>query len=107
MKTPKTTSNLLLPFRIDPKPANDTLTAFGGLPIVAQTFRSLGLPQSVAKHLHLKQRQRGFDEATLCGKLHVAECGGWRLPGRFSEVSLRPGSSDAALSSVAFARYGA
>jgi len=64
MKTPDTTPDPLLSFQLDPEPATDTLTAFGGLPLVAQTFRSLGLPQSVARHLHLKQRQRGVEEAT-------------------------------------------
>jgi hypothetical protein len=65
MKTPDTTLNPLLPFQLDPEPATETLTAFGGLPLVAQTYRSLSLPQSVAQHVPLKQRQRGFDEATL------------------------------------------
>ncbi|MEK7747560.1 MAG: hypothetical protein AAB300_00570, partial [Nitrospirota bacterium] len=47
MKTPTLTPNLSLPFQIDPTPATDRLTAFGGLPLVAQTYRSLGMPQSV------------------------------------------------------------
>ncbi|MEK7760249.1 MAG: hypothetical protein AAB433_01590 [Nitrospirota bacterium] len=65
MKTPNPTPTPLLPFQLDPEPATETLTAFGGLPLVAQTCRSLGLPQSVARHLRLKQRQRGVDEATM------------------------------------------
>jgi hypothetical protein len=36
MKTPDTTRNPLLPFQLDPEPATETLTAFGGLPLVAQ-----------------------------------------------------------------------
>jgi hypothetical protein len=51
--------------QLDPDPATETLTAFGGLPLVAQTYRSLGLPESVARHLRLQQRQRGLDEATM------------------------------------------
>ncbi len=65
MKTPNTTPTPLLPFQLDPEPAAETRTAFGGLPLVAQTCRSLGLPQSVTRHLRLKQRQRGLDEATM------------------------------------------
>lgn len=53
MKTLHALPNSLLPFQLDPEPTTETLTAFGGL------------PQSVARHLHLKQRQRGLDEATL------------------------------------------
>lgn len=56
MKTPDLTPNPLLPFHLDPEPAPDTLTAFGGLPVVAQTYRSLGRPARVARHLRLKQR---------------------------------------------------
>lgn len=49
----------MLPFQLDPEPATETLTAFGAdLPLV-------GAAQSVARHLRLKQRQRGLDEATL------------------------------------------
>jgi len=31
-------------FEIDPEPLPETLTALGGVPLVAQTFRSLALP---------------------------------------------------------------
>ena len=63
--TPVAAPHSWLPFQLDPEPATETLTAFGGLPRVAQTYRSLGLPQSVSRHLRLKQRQRGLDEATM------------------------------------------
>ena len=45
MNTPDAPPTPLLPFQLDPEPATETLTAFGGLPLVAQTYRSLGLPQ--------------------------------------------------------------
>lgn len=67
MKIPHARPNSLLPCQLDPNPATETLTAFGGLPLVAQTYRSLGLPQSVARHLRLKQRQRGLDEGDRKG----------------------------------------
>jgi hypothetical protein len=41
------------------------LTAWGGIPLAVQAFRSLGAPASVARHMHLKQRERGYDEATM------------------------------------------
>ena len=30
-----------------------------------RTLRCLGVPQSVAQHIHIKQRQRGYDEASF------------------------------------------
>ncbi len=52
-------------FEFDPKPAEEMLTALGGLPLVVQAFRSLGLPGSVKQPLVVKERQRGYDEATF------------------------------------------
>jgi len=40
------------------------LTAYAGIPLFVRAVRSLGVPASVKRHLELKQRQRGFDEAT-------------------------------------------
>jgi hypothetical protein len=52
MKTSNFTSNLSLPFQIDPTPATDTLTAFGGLPLVAGGWRLAagGTDLSVARY---------------------------------------------------------
>jgi len=52
-------------FEIDPEPARESLTCWGGVPLLVRAFRSLGLPQSVQRNVHLKQRQRGYDEATV------------------------------------------
>ena len=52
-------------FAMDPEPATETLTAWGGTPLLVRAFRSLGLPQSVQRNVHLKQRQRG--ETFRCG----------------------------------------
>ena len=49
---------------IDPEPASETLTALGGMPLLVQAFRSLGLPASVQRQVRIKQRQRGYEEAT-------------------------------------------
>lgn len=54
-----------LPIEIDPEPLAETLTALGGVPLLVQTFRALGLPGSVGKHLRVKERERGYDEATM------------------------------------------
>lgn len=58
-------TELPLSFEIDPEPAKQTWTARGGIPLVVQTFRALGLPQSVMRNVKIKQRERGFDEATF------------------------------------------
>ena len=50
---------------IDPEPISETLTAWGGVPLAVQAFRSLGLPASIERHVHIKQRERGYEEATM------------------------------------------
>ncbi len=63
-KKPSPTESPLL-FEIDPQPLEETLTAWGGVPLVVQAFRSLGVPASVQRHVQIKQRERGYDEATM------------------------------------------
>lgn len=53
-----------LPFEYDWEPAEEVLTAYAGVPLFVRAMRSFDVPGSVKQHLHLKQRQRGFDEAT-------------------------------------------
>jgi len=53
-----------LPFEYDWEPAEEVLTAYAGIPLFVRAARSLKVPGNVKRHLHLKQRQRGFDEAT-------------------------------------------
>ncbi|MCC7174296.1 MAG: IS1380 family transposase [Bryobacterales bacterium] len=54
-----------LPFEYDfEHPAEEVLTAYAGVPLLVRAIRSFHVPDSVQRHLHLKQRQRGFDEAT-------------------------------------------
>jgi hypothetical protein len=52
-------------FEIDPEPARETMTSWGGISLLVRTFRSLGLAQSVNQHVRIKQRQRGYDEASV------------------------------------------
>jgi hypothetical protein len=53
-----------LPFEYDWTPAEEVLTAYAGIPLLVRAARSFGVPASVQQHLHVKERQRGFDEAT-------------------------------------------
>ena len=52
-------------FEMDPEPARESWTSWGGVPLLVRAFRSLGLPQSVQRNVRVKQRQRGYDDATL------------------------------------------
>jgi hypothetical protein len=58
-------AELPLGFTIDPEPIEETLTSWGGTPLLLQAFRSLALPRSVNQHLQIKQRDRGYDEASM------------------------------------------
>jgi Transposase DDE domain group 1 len=54
-----------LAFQLEMEPATETLTGYGGVPLVVQTFRSLNLPEAVQQQIHIKERDRGFDESTF------------------------------------------
>jgi len=51
-------------FEIDSQPLEECVTALGGVPLLVRAIRSLDVPGSVGRHLQIKQRERGFDEAT-------------------------------------------
>lgn len=53
-----------LPFEYDWTPAEEVLTAYAGIPLFVRAGRSFGVPASVKQHLRVRQRERGFDEAT-------------------------------------------
>jgi len=67
MKPPRKPSPTESPlsFEIDDEPLQETLTAWGGVPLVVQALRSLNVPASVRQHVQIKQRERGYDEATM------------------------------------------
>src|SRR5207249_9926135 len=50
-------------------------TALGGIPLVVQAFRSLGLPGSVQQHVAVKERERGYDEATFAESFVILNAG--------------------------------
>src|ERR1700724_3403111 len=64
IEKPSPTESPLL-FELDPEPLQESLTALGGIPLVVQAFRSLGVPASVKQHVEVKERERGYDEATF------------------------------------------
>src|SRR5664279_914082 len=86
-RKPSPTESPLL-FEIDDNPLEETLTCWGGVPLVVQAFRSLGVPAMVRQHVHIKQRERGYDEATMV-ELRGSERGGRRVPGRLPASSRR------------------
>ncbi|HUI42607.1 MAG TPA: hypothetical protein VL523_11615 [Terriglobia bacterium] len=65
-----------LRFEIDPERAPEALTALGGLPLVVQAFGWLGLPGSVKRQVQVKERQWGYDEATLVESFVVLHAAG-------------------------------
>ena len=64
VRKPSPTESPLLS-EIDPEPIPETLTALGGVPLLMQAFRSLGLPAQVREHVRIKERERGYDEGTM------------------------------------------
>jgi hypothetical protein len=76
-KRPNTSpTELPLPFAYDEQESEENLTALGGMPLLMQAFRSLGAGHSVAEHIHLKQRQRGLDEASYVESFVVLNAAG-------------------------------
>ena len=63
-RKPSPTESPLL-FEIDDEPLQETLTAWGGVPLVVQAFRSLCVSARVRQHVQIKQRERGYDEAMM------------------------------------------
>ena len=53
----------LLPFQLIQDASRVLLTSFGGLPLVMETFRALGLPESIQKRLPLFKRQGRYEVA--------------------------------------------
>lgn len=53
----------LLPFQLVQDTSKVLLSAFGGIPLVMETFRALGLAQSIQRHLPILQRQGRYREA--------------------------------------------
>jgi hypothetical protein len=83
-----------LPFQLDPEPATETLTSYGGVPLVVRAFRSLGLPEAVAQHVRIKQRDRGYDEATFVESFVILNAVGGECLEDFEQLRADPGLAE-------------
>ena len=92
-RKPSPTESPLL-IEIDPEPTPETLTAMGGVPLVVQTFRSLALPASVRQHVRVKERERGYDEATMVESFVVLNAVGGECFDDFQRLREDPGLSE-------------
>jgi|SRR5579863_4956683 len=83
-----------LRFEVDPEPIEETLTALGGIPLVVQAFRSLGLPQSVKEQVRVKERERGYDEATMVESFVILNAAGGECADDFERLRQDPGLAE-------------
>lgn len=67
------------------------LTALGGVPLLVQTFRSLGLPATVRQHVRVKERERGYDEATMVESFIILNAVGGECFDDFQRLREDPG----------------
>jgi Transposase DDE domain group 1 len=65
-----------LGFDYDEGNVEQGLTALAGIPVLLQAFRSLDLPRSVERHVSVKQRQRGLDEASYVESFVILNAAG-------------------------------
>jgi hypothetical protein len=89
-RRPSSTESPLL-FEIDPEPLPETLTALGGVPLLVQTFRSLGLPAKVREQVEIKQRERGYDEAEMVESFVILNAVGGECFDDFQRLREDPG----------------
>lgn len=73
---PSSPTELALGFDYDEGHVDQGLTALAGIPVLVQAFRSLALPASVQRNVAVKQRQRGFDEATYVESFVILNAAG-------------------------------
>ena len=81
-------------FEVDPEPLPEMLTALGGIPLVVQAFRSLGLPESVRERVRVKERQRGYDEATFVESFVILNAVGGECGDDFERLRQDPGLAE-------------
>jgi hypothetical protein len=54
-----------LPFEYEAVEDDGSVTSYGGLPLVCDTMRALGVTSAAQKHIDMNKRSRLFDEATM------------------------------------------
>ena len=63
MKRDRIRNSTLASWQIDQAQLDEGVTAYGGLPLVIETWYALGLHQSCQRHLKLRRRQKGLNDA--------------------------------------------
>ena len=53
---------------------------------MVQAFRSLGLPHSVREQVRVKERERGYDEATFVESFVILHAAGGECPEDFKRL---------------------
>jgi hypothetical protein len=65
-----------LAFEIDPEPVKEIWTARAGIPLLIEASRRLGLPVMIKQNVRVRERDRGFDEATMVESFIVLNAAG-------------------------------
>jgi hypothetical protein len=73
-------------FEVDPKPLEEALIALGGIPLVVQALRSLGVPGSMQQHVAVKERERAYDEATFVESFVILNAAGGECVDNFAHL---------------------
>ncbi len=63
MKRNRVRSDSLESWQIDADSLDEGVTAYGGLPMVVETWHTLGLHKACQRHVTLRQRQKGLSDA--------------------------------------------
>jgi len=63
MKRDLVRSSSLASWQIDEESLDEGVTAYGGLPMVVETWYGLGLHKACERHVRLRQRQKGLSDA--------------------------------------------
>lgn len=83
-------------FAIDSEPVEECLTALGGVALLLQAARSLGVGGSVKRNVHLKQRQRGLEEASYVESFLILNAVGGECLEDFERLREDPGLAEMA-----------
>jgi hypothetical protein len=64
-KKPWTAAEQSIRYEVDAEPITEKITCLAGIPLLLETSRALGLPESVKRHVRIKERERGLNEASM------------------------------------------
>jgi DDE family transposase len=79
-------AKLGLGFEYEQSEPDERVTARAGIPLLVDAFRALGLAQSARDNLHLKQRQRGLDEAQYVESFVILNASGGECLDDFAQL---------------------